>query len=163
MFDDYTLYDSQGVRDIVDIITTVGEYTPVVGTIMDGAEFIEDPSLLNGVAFGVGALSDALTFGAGKPITKAATKLISKSAKATKAVKNVKRAIKRVPVPKTSPKFDKHATKISKMLLDIELNAVFNSMQNEKRNEKKEAEKKKANLKRNRVVEPQDNTRVVKK
>ena len=67
-------------------VATAASFLPVVGTIMDGAEFIHDPSWENAGWFLSGLASDIFTGGAARAAIKAA-KLARKSSKVAKALK----------------------------------------------------------------------------
>lgn len=172
MYDDPSLYDSQGVRDIVEGVTTVGEYLPVIGTVFDGIEFMQNPTLLNGAAFGTGALFDMFTLGAGKLVAKglssASKWAASKLPKTAKTVRRVASNVgRRVPSPPTvNSKFlNKYGNKIALNILDLEQNVVFNSMQRQAKRdkEKKQRQKNKSKVTRPQITVPQDNTRVTRK
>ena len=67
-------------------VATAASFLPVVGTLMDGAEFIEDPSWEKAGWFLGGLASDIFTGGAGRTALKG-VKLARKTAKASKALK----------------------------------------------------------------------------
>ena len=88
------LYDGQNRYDgggwlgtgINEDVATAASFLPVVGTMMDGAEFIEDPSWENAGWFLGGLASDIFTGGAGRAALKGA-KLARRTAKAAEALK----------------------------------------------------------------------------
>lgn len=67
-------------------VATAASFLPIVGTIMDGAEFINDPSWENAGWFLSGLASDIFTGGAGRAALKSA-KLARKASKAAKVLK----------------------------------------------------------------------------
>ena len=88
------LYDGQNRYDgggwlgtgINEDVATAASFLPVVGTMMDGAEFIEDPSWENAGWFLGGLASDIFTGGAGRAALKG-VKLARRTAKAAEALK----------------------------------------------------------------------------
>ncbi len=67
-------------------VATAASFLPVVGTVMDGAEFINDPSWENAGWFLGGLASDIFTGGAGRAALKG-VKLARRTAKVAKALK----------------------------------------------------------------------------
>ena len=67
-------------------VATAASFLPVVGTVMDGAEFIKDPSWENAGWFLGGLASDIFTGGAGRAALKG-VKLARRTAKAAEALK----------------------------------------------------------------------------
>lgn len=77
-------------------VATAASFLPVVGTVMDGAEFIKDPSWENAGWFLGGLASDVFTGGAGRAALKG-VKLARRTAKAAEALKakRLKAALKK--------------------------------------------------------------------
>ena len=67
-------------------VATAASFLPVVGTMMDGAEFIKDPSWENAGWFLGGLASDIFTGGAGRTALKG-VKLARRTAEAAEALK----------------------------------------------------------------------------
>ena len=67
-------------------VATAASFLPVIGNIMDGAEFINDPSLENAGWFFGGLAADIFTGGAGRAALKG-VKLARRAAKAAEALK----------------------------------------------------------------------------